>query len=149
MTAVVPDEVIDVFQPRKHQITPCEAISSLVVLNNLSHILRGSDTTWYIDNTAALSSLIKNTSTSADLAQFSAITHLWLARIGCRCFFEYVESDANIADGLSRSGLADEWTCQQKWALQLAVFPQVHLVADLELQEAFTHLWKHRVPDVR
>ena len=51
----------------------------------------------------------------------ATITSLLLAFLQCRTYFEYVESEANAADGLSRDGLRDLWTLRQGWQLHEAV----------------------------
>ena len=35
----------------------------------------------------------------------------------CRLWFEWIDSDSNPSDGLSRAGLADEWTRAQGFEL--------------------------------
>jgi hypothetical protein len=79
---------------------------------------------WFIDNKAACSLLVKGTSSHSDLSSIACITHLLLASLSCRCYFEWVDSEANLADGLSRDGLEDAWTKSQGWDLQQAQLPE-------------------------
>ena len=46
-----------------------------------------------------------------------------LALLGARLWVEWIDSESNPADGLSRDGLSDEWTCKQQWSLSEFVFP--------------------------
>ena len=42
---------------------------------------------------------------------------------GC-CWHEWIDSDSNPADGLSRDGLQDEWTLNQGWDLAEYPYPE-------------------------
>ena len=64
--------------------------------------------TWFLDNQAAMNIMIKGSSGQSDLADIAAAAHLTLAKLDCRDFFEWIETDANVADGLSRDGLLDQ-----------------------------------------
>ena len=50
MAAELPKHVLDLFNQRHQQITPCEAILSVIVPHNLPHVMAGRDVLWYIDN---------------------------------------------------------------------------------------------------
>ena len=39
-------------------------------------------------------------------------------RLVCRAWFEWIDSDSNISDGLSREGVTDPWTKAQGWDLK-------------------------------
>ena len=113
----------DLFQARDQQITPLEAFLGPVVLWNEAAALAEQDILWFVDNQAAMASLIKGSSSQCDICTVAAATSLWSARLDSRIWFEYVESEANISDGLSRLGLSDPWTCSQGWALFPALIP--------------------------
>jgi hypothetical protein len=139
-TAIIPDEVMDEFIPRKTQITPCEAFCGVVVPFNHLELFRGRDVVWFIDNTAALSILIKCASSLHDLNSIATVMHLLMAKVGCRIWFEWIDSDSNPSDGLSRDGLEDEWTKRQGWDLGTATLPEWHELAEssfLEMLQAF------------
>ena len=42
---------------------------------------------------------------------------LLLIRYNIAVWFGWVDSDSNLADGLSRDGAADSWTLEQDWEL--------------------------------
>ena len=42
---------------------------------------------------------------------------LLLIRYNIAVWFEWVDSDSNLADGLSRDGAEDPWTLDQDWEL--------------------------------
>ena len=43
--------------------------------------------------------------------------------MGCRAWFEWIDSKSNPSDGLSRDGLEDPWTIAQDWDLKEVVAP--------------------------
>ena len=59
VAAELPKHVLDLFNQRHQQITPCEAILSVIVPHNLPHVMAGRDVLWYIDNQAACEPLSK------------------------------------------------------------------------------------------
>jgi hypothetical protein len=56
----------------------------------------------WIDNTGALSALIKGYSGQPDLARITSMFHMFNCGLQSRVYFEYVESKANVADLPSR-----------------------------------------------
>ena len=103
---------------RKSQIFACEAVAIPQALIQLRPLLEGRDVTWYIDNEAACSSMIRGSSKPEDVGLLAGIAHLVMMTIKCRIWFEWIDSDSNVSDGLSRDGLLDKWTLQQDWVLE-------------------------------
>ena len=56
-------ETLCALSSRAQQITLCEALLSIVAPCNLAGDIRGHDVLWFIDNQAALSCLVKGSST--------------------------------------------------------------------------------------
>ena len=90
---------------------------------NEAQAMAGCDVIWFIDNTSALSSLVKGASSQTDICTIASVVALWAAKLGCRIWFEYVPSEANCSDGLSRDGLNDAWTILRSWDLFPAAIP--------------------------
>ena len=55
-------------------------------------------------------------------------------------WFEWIDSDSNPADGLSRDGLLDQWTIQQGWELLEFGQPEMDRVKEYMLQEHVTRV---------
>ena len=72
---------------------------------------------WFIDNEAALSSLIRGTSRAEDVGHIAACTQLAMIADSCMPRYEWIDSVSKPADGLSRDGVRDQWTAQQGWDL--------------------------------
>ena len=70
----------------------------------------------------------------------AAATHLALIDEQCTAWFEWIDSDSNPADGLSRDGLLDKWTTQQEWELLEFGQPDMARVREYMLQEHVTRV---------
>ena len=110
---------------RKQQITPCEMMPPLYFLCDFPQYLQGRDVIWFIDNEAAVACLVKGTSREKDMGCISAGIHLMCAKLSCRMYFEWIPTESNASDGLSRDGIADTWSGQQGWTLQSWKLPQL------------------------
>ena len=122
-TCVVPQAVLQSWIPRNQQIYPGEAVCGIVVPYLFPSVFQHRDVLWYVDNEAAVSSLIRATSSQTDVHDICQATQALLGILSSRCWFEWIDSDSNPADGLSRDGLLDEWTRKQGWILAEYPFP--------------------------
>ena len=100
-------------QSRFNDIYEVEAIGPLLVLHNFSDELYGSLWLHFVDNAAALASLVRGSSSVNSGERSTGLT--WSYIVGCGCFpwFDRVESAANPTDGLSRGVLQGPWVLQQ------------------------------------
>ncbi len=89
--------------------------------------LRGRTGIWLIDNTAALIALISGRSNSDDLDTLVAHIQSALLSLECVMYFEWVQSDSNWADGISRRGLQDEWHSRHHFQPEWALAPPILL----------------------
>jgi hypothetical protein len=110
-------EFVSVLFPRKTQIFAAEAVAVLTALILAPESLSNRELVWFIDNEAALSSLIRGTSRAEDVGHIAACTQLAMLDHSCTAWYEWVDSDSNPADGLSRDGVHDQWTVAQGWEL--------------------------------
>ncbi|CAE7839424.1 unnamed protein product [Symbiodinium sp. CCMP2592] len=122
-TCAVPPQVVREWLPRRQQIFPGEALCLLILPLLYPHVLEGHDLLWFIDNAAAVSAAVKAASAQEDVFEIVHMACLLRARLGCRSWFEWVGSDSNPSDGLSRLGIANIWTCGQPWWLEEVGFP--------------------------
>ena len=81
-------------------------------------LLTGKDVIFFIDNEAAASAMIKGDSRLPIVGTMAMCVQLLLIRYNIAVWFEWVDSDSNLADGLSRDGAEDPWTLDQEWELQ-------------------------------
>ena len=70
----------------------------------------------FVDNEAAVSTLIRGTSVAEDSALMAELLHALCLILGCRLWVEWIDSESNPSDGLSREGLDDRWTRRQGYS---------------------------------
>ena len=70
-----------------------------------------------IENEAAASAMIKGDSRLPVVGTMAMCVQLLLIRYKIVIWFEWVDSNSNLADGLSRDGAEDPWTLDQHWEL--------------------------------
>ena len=123
-TTVVPHQVVSSWKERSQQIFPGETLCALVLPLLYPTTLESHDLLWFVDNEAAVSTLIRGTTSELDVHLIAQCSLVRLARLGCRLWLEWIDSESNPSDGLSRAGLDDEWTQHQGWSLMEFDFPQ-------------------------
>lgn len=114
----VRQELLEALIERKQQIFACEALAIPAALLRNANTLVDCDVLWFVDNEAACSSLVRGASKEEDVASIAGAAHLMMLQNRCRAWFEWIDSDSNPADGLSRDGCLDEWTQDQGWHLR-------------------------------
>ncbi|CAE7466822.1 unnamed protein product [Symbiodinium microadriaticum] len=103
-TAAVPDQLLSSWKQRKQQIFPGESLCMLVVpLLHGAH-LQDRDAIWFVDNMGALSASIKGGSREVDVHLIALAAASLRTPLAFRPWFEWVDSDSNPSDGLSRLG---------------------------------------------
>ena len=135
-SCVVPPEEIATWQAREQQIYVGESLAILTALRATPSLFAQRAILWFLDNQASLSSLIRGTSTQDDVHELVQGVHLTLHQLSCRCWWEWVDTESNVSDGLSRGGVLDPWTMSQQWDLHELPFPpsasRIHYLTPLE-----------------
>jgi hypothetical protein len=111
-------EFTEALFPRRTQILAAEAVAVLTTFVLTPELVSGRELVWFIDNEAALSSLIRGSSRAEDVGHIAACTQVAMLQHSSSAWFEWVDSASNPADGLSRDGVRDTWTLQQGWELK-------------------------------
>ena len=83
------------------------------MLTSAPDTLRDVDLIWWIDNRSACSALVKGATPTEPATRMSLVSHAALASRGVAAYFEWIDSDANPADPLSRLGFDDDWVACQ------------------------------------
>ena len=89
----------------------------------IPEVLAGHDIIWFVDNESAASTLVRCVSSQCDVHEIAQFSHYMMHLLRTRVWYEWIDSDSNPSDGLSRTGLDDEWTQYQNWSLQSYLFP--------------------------
>ena len=76
VSCLVPSEVTDTWITRHQQIYPGETLCGLLVPWVHGDLLEGRDLLWFVDNEAAVSSLIKGSSGQEDVHTIVQLSHL-------------------------------------------------------------------------
>ena len=105
----LPDSLYAIWGPQKTYIAQLELFMILVGITNFAPSIRGSRGIWFVDNIAALMALVRGRSDSQSLDLLAKQIHAALFAIGADIYFEWIASEANWSDGISRTGLADQW----------------------------------------
>ena len=100
-----------------HPIMAAEAFAVLAAIGQHRDLLTGRDVIFFIDNEAAVSAMIKGDSRLPLVGTMAMCVQLLLIRYKIAIWFEWVDSNSNLADGLSRDGAEDPWTLDQHWEL--------------------------------
>ena len=117
-------------------IAVCECSMVIVTLWDLRQAVRGRRILWLLDNSASLHALVKGTSSNQYLCRAVELFHIFCFWFEVEVWFEFVDSESNFSDGISRE-LQDDPFCAQ-----LGVTPQVCSVYpwmwELPLQEVWS-----------
>ena len=81
--------------------------------------------------------MVRGSSKEEDVGGIANAVHWLLFSVGCRPWFEWIDSESNCSDGLSRDGVNDVWTKGQGWELREGSVPAWNAVTDLK-----TLAWK-------
>ena len=122
-SCLIPPAVLASWCERRQQIFPGESLCGLLVPYFHPKVFGSRDAVWFVDNEGAVAALIKASSSQPDVHRIVQCAQALLQALGSRTWFEWIDSDSNPSDGLSREGLLDSWTHSQDWNLQEYLFP--------------------------
>jgi len=105
------------------QIAQLEMLQVIMALLCFPTEFKGKSGVWYIDNTASLFALCKGRSLSSDLDKMAAMVHGLLFAYQCTMYFEWVESEANWTDSISRLGHGNKFHRQNGFRVHDAEVP--------------------------
>ena len=89
-------------QAKKTYIMQGEGVGALAPLLSLPALFRGRSVVQFQDNTAALSALVHGYASKPDMSRIVNVFHIAQFLLRARVWFEWVPSDANLADLPSR-----------------------------------------------
>ena len=96
-----------------HPIMAAEAFAVFAAIWQHRDLLTGKDVIFFTDNEAAASAMIKGDSRLPVVGTMAMCVQLLLIRCKIAFWFECVDSNSNLADGLSRDGAEDPWTLDE------------------------------------
>ena len=120
--------------PRAQQIGQVELIGAFAPYAAVdAKVWRGRRVLHWVDNSSAVAALAKGYSSVIDSALIVHALHATLAGLGADVWFEYVRTDANVADAPSRRGMNFERYTARKppwlppWLPPITVVTSYHL----------------------
>ena len=121
--AVVPvtHEVFKLWDSEPTKIAQLELLMVFQALITFPDAFCGVSGVFFIDNLAALMSLVKGRSDSAELHLISQSVLLF--SLQCSLWFEWVPSKSNWTDAISRDGFRDSWHRQQRFQVHQSQVP--------------------------
>jgi len=108
-------QVLETFALSKHYLGICELWAFYIFVVDHAQALAGRDLRMFIDNIGVIANLVKGSTGRHNLAVLLTIILVILASLDTRVWFEYVDTDSNPSDGLSRYGLADPLSQRMGW----------------------------------
>ena len=108
----------------KQPIALCEDAMLPLTLLAMPERFRGRRLAWYVDNTSAMAAFVKGASAKEHFERLVAVFWLCCFRIHCSIWLEWVDSESNWSDGLSRH-LADGLFVREHHFETEELFPEV------------------------
>ena len=131
-----PQHLVDALSPRKTQIIPLELMAAAGMLYTYGDKLRGQDVIFFIDNQSVCCALVKGCSRSWDIQLLATSWQLMCLQLGCRIWIEWVPSESNPADILSRAG-ETLYATQNGLVDPLLLPPWVDVAASRDIKKVF------------
>ena len=85
----------------------------MITAFNWARDIDDQDTIFFCDNLGAVHSLAGGVANAQDLQVLVSTTHVVFAILRCRWLIEWLPSESNCSDGLSRLGARDPWHQQR------------------------------------
>ena len=96
-------------QPAETHIAQLELSMVLYALVERPDLFPHRQGLWFLDNVAAVMTLVRGRSSNVDLAKLGHLIHLALFALRAQGYWEYVQSKSSWADDISRLGVNDPW----------------------------------------
>ena len=132
----LPQELYEIWGSQVTYIAQLELYMILAAVTAFADDFRDKRGVWFVDNIAALMALVRGRSNSESLDQMALRIHAALFSIRAWIYFEWVSSESNWADGISRDGLADQW--QQRHSFEPGRCVGVPMLLRLPVRAAVT-----------
>ena len=118
-------ELQTLWQPATTHIAQLELSMVLYALVERPDLFRNRCGLWFLDNVAAVMTLVRGRSSNADLAKLGHLIHLALFALRAQGYWEYIQSKSNWADDISRLGFQDPWWRANGFQFQSSYLPTI------------------------
>jgi hypothetical protein len=118
------DLSMQLIQDGSQPIALCEAAMIPLTMMEWPREMRGRSILWYIDNTSAMASFLKGASRNPHLEKIVGLTWIVACHLQVELWFEWVDSEANWSDSISRK-LSDDPVAKQLGFTTAAMHPDL------------------------
>jgi hypothetical protein len=118
------DLSMDLIGEGRQPIALCEAAMLPLALLAMPELFRGRSVVWYVDNTSAMAAFVKGASANFHLERIVAVFWLCCYQLGCSVWLEWVDSESNWSDGLSRDLANDAFVVEHGFETR-ETFPEL------------------------
>ncbi len=124
-------------QSGKQPIQLCEAAMVPLALMQWPGRFRVRRMVWYVDNTSAMASFVEGASANEELDRIVGLFWMLAWHLEIRVWFEWVDSESNWSDGVSRSLASDSFAASHGFSLEQMRGPTAHWKAPWRELRAF------------
>jgi hypothetical protein len=151
-SAICPKDIEESFARGGYIINQLELLAILTALLTFPELFRNRRALWFVDNCSALSACVHGYADKFDMAKMANSVRLALCSRGVQSFFDWVPTDANIADTTSRVSRKADMSSVEEAAWNLLGLPSEDewtpmvfpLVSALHTYDACAHLVPHK-----
>ena len=112
----------DLWGQQDTYITQLELLTVIVALVECASLFRNSRGLYFVDNVSALMAMVKGRSKVESLDSLARLGHFASFALGASAYYEYVQSDSNWSDEISREGLEGPWARQHGFKIRTCTF---------------------------
>ena len=128
------DYILEVWRVVTNPIACCEGAMVPCTLLHLGRRAAGKRIYWLPDNTASLHAFVKGVSSNPALDRSVQLIHMLCHHLNMELWFEYVDSQSNYSDGISRDLYHDKFCAHHSIPIQeFSVDPHYWQASLLEL----------------
>ena len=125
-------EIFEVWSHHEAKIAQLELLTVYMGLAYNASSARGMHGICFVDNIAALMSLIRGgRSNNEELDSMAGAVHGLLFALRSACYFEWVQSKDNGSDGVSRQGAQDPWFQRHSTPTVYSCSSTYHIIAQV------------------
>ena len=151
-SVICPKDIEESFARGGYIINQLELLAILTALLTFPELFRNRRALWFVDNCSALSACVHGYADKLDMAKMANSVRLALCSRGVQSFFDWVPTDANIADTTSRVSRKADMSSVEEAAWNLLGLPSEDewtpmvfpLVSALHTYDACAHLVPHK-----
>lgn len=114
---MITPKVFDLLSSHPTKIAQLELLAVVQGLLVYPSLFRRTRVVWYMDNVAALMSLVRRRSDNDELDHMAQIAHLLLYHLQAHIYWEWIPSASNWSDGVSRTGHHDPWLSRHGFSI--------------------------------